>query len=152
MPASAVTNRVGFIAVCVAALAVVLGGVLVLRTFTPTDSSFYPKCMMYRWTGLHCPGCGSTRAMAALARGQLVEAIRFNPLLILGGPVMLTLILVQRGRERRGAKAKPGLIWCLLAILVLYSVARNLPSPTRSILAPPSAMPERSPATDGGAS
>jgi 4-amino-4-deoxy-L-arabinose transferase-like glycosyltransferase len=138
-----VTNRVGKIIGCVAALAAVAGGIAILRAHAPTDSSYYPKCMLFQWTGLHCAGCGTTRALAALAHGRLIEAIRFNPLLILGGPWILAVILAQRHRERRGAKARPGLIWCLLSILVLYTLARNLPSPTRSILAPPAAPAEQ---------
>jgi hypothetical protein len=74
-----------------------------------------------------------------MIRGNLWEAIRFNPLLILGGPVILVAIGVQRRRERAGAPAAPRLIWGLFAVLVIYSIARNLPSPTRSWLAPPSA-------------
>lgn len=120
----------------VALLAIVVG-LAILRTHAPTDSSFYPKCTLYQWTGLHCPGCGGTRALAALSHGRLWEAIRFNPLLILGGPVIFAVVLNQRRRERLGGKGAPRLIWTLIVILVLYSIARNAPSPTRSILAPP---------------
>jgi hypothetical protein len=36
-------------------------------------------CAFRRLTGIPCPGCGLTRAMAALARGQLVLALHFHP-------------------------------------------------------------------------
>ncbi|MGI9474593.1 MAG: DUF2752 domain-containing protein [Rubripirellula sp.] len=113
------------------------GGLAILRTHAPTDASFYPKCMLHQWTGLHCPGCGGTRAMAALSHGHLWEAIRFNPLLIIGGPLIFAVVVNQRRRERLGGKGAPRMIWTLFAILVLYSIARNIPSPTRSPLAPP---------------
>jgi hypothetical protein len=77
--------------------------------------------------------------LAAITRGNLWEAIRFNPLLILGGPVILMAIWFQRRRERAGAPGAPRLIWGLFFLLVFYSIARNVPSPTRSWLAPPRA-------------
>jgi hypothetical protein len=36
-------------------------------------------CAFRRVTGIPCPGCGLTRAMAALARGELATAVRFHP-------------------------------------------------------------------------
>jgi len=36
-------------------------------------------CAFRRLTGIPCPGCGLTRAMAALARGELLLALHFHP-------------------------------------------------------------------------
>ena len=122
-----------------AALAIVLlvTGLAILRAYPPADSSFYPKCILHHWTGLHCPGCGGTRALAALTHGQIGEAIRVNPLIVLGGPLLFALIAFQRWKERSDGKARPVITWGLVILFVVYSVARNVPSPTRSILAPP---------------
>ena len=38
-------------------------------------------CIFHQWTGLLCPGCGLTRAMVALSRGELRTALSYNPLL-----------------------------------------------------------------------
>ena len=127
------------------ALVAVVAALAVLRTHAPTESSFYPKCMLYQWTGLHCPGCGGTRAMAALSHGRIWEAIRFNPLLILGGPIIFAVVLHQRRKERKDGRGAPKMIWILFLVLVVYSLARNIPSPTRSIFAPP--VPAESTAT-----
>ena len=108
-----------------------------LRRYAPSESKYYPKCAFYEWTGMHCPGCGSTRALSALARGRFVDAVRNNPLLVLGGPIIFGLILMQRRREQSGAAAAPKLAWALFAVVVTYFVARNVPSPQRSWLAPP---------------
>ncbi|HEV8237897.1 MAG TPA: DUF2752 domain-containing protein [Thermoanaerobaculia bacterium] len=39
----------------------------------------YTVCAFRRLTGIPCPGCGLTRAMAALARGELLLALHFHP-------------------------------------------------------------------------
>jgi len=36
-------------------------------------------CAFRRVTGIPCPGCGMTRAMVALARGELVAALHLHP-------------------------------------------------------------------------
>ena len=39
-----------------------------------------PVCALKRWTGLPCPTCGSTRLGEALLRGDILEAVSWNPL------------------------------------------------------------------------
>ena len=126
--------------VIAAALLVAVASLVILRRFEPTDSSFFPKCVLHQWTGLHCPGCGTTRALSALAHGQLWNAMRSNPLLIVGGPIIFALIWFQRKRERSGGLASPRLCWTLFAVVVIYFIARNVPSPDRSWLAPTQAV------------
>jgi len=122
------------------ALLLVVAVVGLLRRFPPDENAFYPKCVLYHWTGLHCPGCGGTRAVAALVQGDLVEAIHWNPLLIVGGPVIATLLWWLRRKQRISGQGSPRLIWGLFVVLIVYAIARNLPSPTRSWLAPSAAV------------
>jgi len=42
-----------------------------------------PGCWLHAVTGWPCPTCGSTRAVAALGRGRIVEALGWNPLVTL---------------------------------------------------------------------
>ena len=44
----------------------------------PSGAAF-TVCAFRRLTGIPCPGCGLTRAMAALARGELLLALQFHP-------------------------------------------------------------------------
>lgn len=39
-----------------------------------------PFCLVRLLLDLPCPGCGMTRALQALARGDLAAAVRFHPL------------------------------------------------------------------------
>ena len=45
--------------------------------YTHQDRSF---CPLRRWTGVPCVACGTTRATLALVHGDVVAAIRWNPL------------------------------------------------------------------------
>lgn len=47
-------------------------------------------CLFARVLHVPCPGCGSTRAVLALAHGDLDGVLRYNPF----GPVVALLILV----------------------------------------------------------
>ena len=55
---------------------------MVLATINPSDSS--PTiCGFARCTGVACPGCGMTRAAGQLVRGNVIEALRYHPLILL---------------------------------------------------------------------
>lgn len=47
-------------------------------------------CPTRRMLGIPCPACGLTRSVAALARGEARESIRYHPL---GIPVALAVIV-----------------------------------------------------------
>jgi len=80
-------TRAGFLAAertplvfWVGAGAVGLFTVLALRSFPLPQGSEFTICFVRRFTGLSCPGCGMTRAMASLAQGHWADAFRFHPL------------------------------------------------------------------------
>lgn len=111
-------------------------GVFLLARYEPTADSWYPKCMLHQWTGLHCPGCGATRACRAVVQGDLWSAVRYNPLLIVGGPLIAASLWWQRRRERRGGPYAPWLSWTICIVVIAFFILRNLPTPTTSWLAP----------------
>ena len=45
--------------------------------FIPTK--IFPPCMFHALTGFSCPGCGSTRAVSALLRGDLLTSLKLQP-------------------------------------------------------------------------
>jgi|MudIll2142460700_1097286.scaffolds.fasta_scaffold152900_3 hypothetical protein len=42
--------------------------------------AFLPPCTFRALTGFSCPACGSTRALASLAQGEVLASAAFNPL------------------------------------------------------------------------
>ena len=53
----------------------IAGGVVLLYVAAPTPDSYFPRCLFHMLTGLHCPGCGSTRCLHALVHGDLPQAV-----------------------------------------------------------------------------
>ncbi|MGC4005870.1 MAG: DUF2752 domain-containing protein [Pirellulales bacterium] len=117
------------------------GGVWVLRNEDPELKRFLPKCVLHRATGLHCPGCGGTRAAHALVHGDWRSAVWWNPLLIVGAPLMLGAVYWDKRARRAG---RPGIRRLSLTILILvlgFCAVRNLPHPSRGWLAPRAEAP-----------
>lgn len=54
-------------------------GWLTARLYPLWRDHFYVACPLLEWTGVPCPTCGGTRAMAALAAGRWMEAFAWNP-------------------------------------------------------------------------
>lgn len=108
-----------------------LAAVAVVGAVDPNEPGHYPTCPFLGVTGWFCPGCGSLRAMHALAHGDVREALARNPLMVVTVPVLLVwwgawLVRLVRGRPRRWL-APAWTIWALLAVIVAFTVARNLP-------------------------
>jgi len=57
-----------------------------------------PPCGLRTLTGIPCPFCGSTHALAAWSRGDLQAAFQWNPL-VSAGLVALALWLILAGRD-----------------------------------------------------
>ena len=97
----------------------------------PNESGHYPTCPFLFVTGLYCPGCGSLRAVHALAHGDVATAADRNVLAVAGGVLLAVMwvravVLTARGTYRR-AVVPPWLIWSGAAVAVLFAVVRNLP-------------------------
>src|SRR5258705_5137281 len=54
-----------------------------LFIFEPGKTGFFPACPFRTLTGFTCPGCGSTRGLHRLLHGDIVAALKFNPLMVL---------------------------------------------------------------------
>ena len=86
-------------------VALAAGGAWLLRTFDPNaPGNPFPPCMFYSATGWHCPACGLTRCLHALAHGDLPRAFSMNRLLF----VLLAVMQVHENRiQKRFADETP---------------------------------------------
>jgi hypothetical protein len=120
-----------------------LAAAAVLLYWSPPDETtwWYPKCYLHLATGLHCPGCGATRSVSALLRGDLAQAAAFNLLFVAFLPVLAGWLVCRQLREWTGQRwlCPPMPAWLVYALTILFiafAVARNLPMEPFSLLAP----------------
>ena len=50
-------------------------------------------CPIHHATGLPCPGCGMTRALALMSRGQVGAALELHPFVVVAWPLLALLAL-----------------------------------------------------------
>jgi hypothetical protein len=134
--------RMRLTVVAVAGMLLGLAGWWLFRS-GPGMDGWGPKCLLHEWTGLHCAGCGMTRAASHLLHGRVWEAFRMNPLMVPLLPLVavgigLEIVGWVRGPDRRTPRLRLGLwgtVFLLVAIL-LFMVLRNLPWWPFRLLAP----------------
>ena len=134
-PAERARRRSVPVAVAIGVTLVVAIGAGLLYAFNPAEHALYPQCMMYRTTGLLCPGCGGLRATHQLLHGHLAEAFRLNPMFVLLLPLAAWFGLdwAWRAAGRRSIWPFRHVGWIImLAIFLLgFSIARNVPAVAR---------------------
>ncbi|MCC6881326.1 MAG: DUF2752 domain-containing protein [Verrucomicrobiales bacterium] len=63
-----------------------------------------PRCSLRVLTGLPCIGCGGTRSMIALSHGRWLEALAFNPLILVcatASPLWLAWAIWRTATEQK---------------------------------------------------
>ena len=102
---------------------------VVLLLFPPQQYGFYPACPIYRYLHVLCPGCGATRALAALLHGQVSEALRLNWLIMALLPVCGAYGAVAYRRWLRGEvwpRVPVAAIYGALVVTGVFGIVRNL--------------------------
>ena len=97
-----------------------------------TVQRFMPKCPFHQMTGMHCPGCGGTRAVHALLHGHPLKALRYNAIL-LPGAVCAGLVWKYPKLQTNKLFA-----YTVATVFILFFILRNIPCYPFSLLAPPS--------------
>lgn len=133
-------RRAAALAIAAALLVAAAAGLWYVKVTDPDNPhSLMPPCVFYQLTGLYCSGCGMGRALHYLMNGEFYRAFRMNPLAVASLPFLagFSTVLVHRLWTNRKLPGMPvWMPWAILAAIVLYTVARNLPWPPFSWLAP----------------
>lgn len=107
-------------------------GVLALQVVNLSAVSVIPPCPFLAVTGLWCPFCGGTRAVDALAAGDVGLALGMNVIAVL----LVPLVLVEwtrwtaaraRGRPASFMNYSPRVLMAAASAAIGYAVLRNLP-------------------------
>lgn len=115
--------------VCIAAFAVFFA---LARQTDYRIFRYLPDCMFRRVTGLYCPGCGGTRALFFLLRGQMIRSFFYHPVVpytaCVGGWFMIsqTIGRVSGGRIRIAMRFREIYLWIALALTVVNCLIKNL--------------------------
>jgi hypothetical protein len=113
--------------VAVAALA----GISYVAAVDPNTVGHYPTCPFLAITGWYCPGCGSLRAVHALAHGDLMTALARNPFAVVafGYFVVAWVLWLERTATGRPVRrlAPPWVLYSVLGAIVAFWVLRNQP-------------------------
>lgn len=109
--------------------------------FDPRSAGFFPVCPLYALTGIHCPGCGLTRAFHALFHGDVLTALDYNALLpvfalVFGFMFVSLVLIVIRGRGLSLRIFPPASLYGFLVLAAAFFVLRNLPFYPFTLLAP----------------
>ncbi|MEN6371570.1 MAG: DUF2752 domain-containing protein [Armatimonadota bacterium] len=114
-----------------------LAALIFLYVLNPNISWYLPPCPFHALTGFYCPGCGSTRAMHQLLHGHILAALDLNPLMVISIPFLLYLYIRQALRQMRPAQPVKAIwLWCVLAVIIIYGILRNIPVYPFTLLAP----------------
>src|ERR1051326_2148859 len=85
---------------------VLLAGIAAFSIIPPDALARGPDlCLLHRLFHVAaCPGCGSTRALAAFFHGRFAQAVAFNRNVIITGPLLVCLLGLDIGRLLRPAR------------------------------------------------
>lgn len=149
MQTQCVLRRCGF--VVVAAGIVCLGYFLSRNNPSGESQAFFPKCMFFWVTSLHCPGCGCQRAIHHLLNGRILLALQYNVMVVITLPWLtweaarasllfldLPMPRFMAIRWRLSGKQAMSIAIAVTAFWIL----RNVPCRPFEWLAPPASLPE----------
>lgn len=113
-------------------LAVVLLYFFIYKTTGFRLEEYVPPCIFHKITGYYCPGCGGTRAVYALFRGDLLGCFRYQPFIfyvaVFGGWFLIsqTIERVSKGRIAVRMRYRECYLWISLVILLINFLVKNM--------------------------
>ena len=102
----------------------------ILYFFPPETYHFYPRCPVFQYLHIYCPGCGATRAVAALLHGRIRAALQYNALAVfLSPPALYCLgkiyVRILRGQSFSWPQPSLATVNIILFTAFLFGVIRN---------------------------
>ena len=89
------------------------------------------ECLVRELTGWYCPGCGGTRAVAALLRGDILMSLYYHPIVIYA-VVLFAVFMVTQTLEIlthdkvTGMKYRDAYIYIGLVIIAVNWIVKNV--------------------------
>ncbi len=89
-------------------------------------------CLIHKWTGYYCPGCGGTRAFLELLKGHFITSFFYHPVVLYGGVlyacfmVSHTIEYLSKGKFKIGIPYTDWYLYIAIAIILLQWVVKNV--------------------------
>jgi len=121
--------------------AILLAGLMIAFYFKDPVEVIFIHCPFYQLTKLHCPGCGSLRALYHLAHIDLAQALSMNALTVMLLPAVFWLVAQDLRGQFYPLPAVPGKFkvffgWLVVVLVFSFWIVRNVPVYPFSTLAP----------------
>lgn len=100
---------------------------VLLAPLWPRLLPLLPRCAFHRLTGHPCPTCGTTRAALALVHGHVIDAISYNPLIVILGFSFMAGAFIAPfwAQARLPLPVIPRTAWRLLRIAAIAAILVN---------------------------
>lgn len=82
-------------------------------------------CVFNKITGLYCPGCGITRAIHSVLKFEFYRALRYNALIFIIPPMLMSYHLLSSGRY---IKLQKIILILMITVTLGYGILRNIDS------------------------
>lgn len=111
---------------------IIIVAVVVGKIFTISLSSVVSPCLFHSWFGLYCPGCGGTRAVISLFKGQILSSLIFHPVVPYAAGIYVwymgsnTIQLISKGKYKIGIKYNDLYLWLALWIIIISCIIKNV--------------------------
>lgn len=121
--------RIYEIGICIAIITFV--GYVLIEKIHINIYSFVPECYFHKYTGYFCFGCGSTRAIRALFRGDIIKSLYYNAdieyIFFLYATYMIsyTFYIVTKGKIH-AMRIKPLYGYIIIVLSIVQCLFKNL--------------------------
>ena len=100
-----------------------------VKKYNPENTSLFPPCIIFKFTGLKCAGCGMTRALHYFLNFNLKKTFLFNPLLFVFIAYFIYFLIKYFAYKLKGSKLSKNSfnisLYILVGITIMYIIVRN---------------------------
>lgn len=93
---------------------------------------FMRPCIFFQETGLYCPGCGGTRSVLSLLKGNIIQSFLYHPIVMFTVVMILWYVIshivewVSKGRLQTGLRFQNRYVYAGAAIVLINWLVRNV--------------------------
>ena len=87
-------------------------------------------CLLWKYFGIYCPGCGGTRALIHLFHGRILESVWYHPLVVYAFGLYVAFMFTHTLRKlhiiKKGMKFREGYLYGALVVLAVNFILKKV--------------------------